>query len=79
MSELAFVVYDRKSPRHNWQCMVRTAAQQHAEQCARIWHQRATQTAGWEQYEQRTATFPNSRDACDAPDTLPRNHRWGGA
>ena len=66
-----FTAYDRKSPRHNWQILVRTDNKTHLDNCLGVWASRAKATPGWEKYQQgiivdHTELYP------DHPSTWPR-------
>jgi hypothetical protein len=70
----AICVYDRKSPRHNWQLLVSTNDLDHARNVAAIEKERAGNTLGWEKYQQQIARMHFVDGVLY--DNLPSNYRW---
>jgi len=73
-TEPVICVYDRKSPRHNWQTIVTTDNLEHARAVAAIWKKRAEDTPGWEKYQQQIARM-HPVDGM-LYDSLPSNYKW---
>lgn len=78
ITDRVLAVYDRKSPRHNWQIVgtCRLESTERAEYLAQVWRERAEKTEGWEEYQQHIGplTYHNGQ----VPSTFPRNHKWEG-
>lgn len=79
--DYGLTIYDRKSPRHNWNILINANLVQpesvdHAKRVAALWRKRVRAEEGWEQYEQ-IAVWQKYDDG-KIPDNLPRNFDFSG-